>query len=142
MKKILLLAVFVFVFTSCSTDDNSYRNPYLLDVNVQLALDLSLPQYSPLQYVSQPVYIPNQGNRGIIIIKSGPNSYRAFDASDPNHVPNACSTLSIDGIQGVCGCEDGNTYDFLTGLPTTEGLEYPLMEYAVILNGNTLVVSH
>lgn len=142
MKRFFALLVLFLLISSCSSGDNNPRNPYLLEVNVQLTLDMNLPQYSPLQFPSNPVYIANQGNGGIIVMKTGVGAYRAFDASDPNHVPSSCSSLQIDGVEAVCGCEDANTYSLLTGLPTTDGLPYALLAYRVTQNGSMLFVSN
>lgn len=141
MKTICSLFLLTFLFIACSSDDNNMRNPNLLDINFQFQVDMSLPQYSSLQYPSNPVYVngPNYGNRGVIIINTGSGSYRAFEASDPNHTPNECSTLDINGIEGTCGCTDGNTYNLFTGQPLSEGLEYSLLEYRVVDNGNLIL---
>lgn len=145
MKKAILFVCVAFVLESCSNGDDNFRNPYLLDINFEFLVDMSLPAYSQLNFPSNPVYVngPNFGNKGVIIINTGSGSFRAFDASDPNHAPNGCSVLMIDGIEGMCSCEDGNTYNLFTGQPIGEGLEYPLLEYRVVNNGNgTLTVSN
>lgn len=144
MRKFFGLIGLVFLI-SCSSDDDRQRNPNLLDINFQFTLDLSLPQYSQLNFASNPVYVNglNYGNGGIIITNTGSGSFVAYDAADPNHPPSACSALSIDGIEGVCGCDDGNVYNLFTGLPVTKGLEYPLLVYRVVDNGDgTITVSN
>ncbi len=143
MKKYFLPFLLLLIVSACSKDDNRTRNPNLLDINFQFSLDMTLPQYSSLQFPSNPVFVngPNYGNKGIIIINTG-NSYRAFDASDPNHPPSTCSLLLINGIEGICGCGDGNTYNLFTGQPKGGSLKYPLLEYRVEQNGNILIVSN
>lgn len=144
MKNSLYTVCLLLLLASCSKNDNDrLRNPNLLDINFQFTVNMSLPKYSPLKFASNPVYVngPNYGNAGVIIINTGAGTYRAFDAADPNHPVEACSTLIIDGIRGTCGCNDGNSYNLFTGQPLSEGLKYRLLEYRVINNGNgTLTV--
>lgn len=135
MRKIFVLIVLT-LFISCSDDERpGQRNPNLLDINFQFTLNLSLPQYSQLQYPPNAVYVngPNYGNWGVIVINTG-SGYRAWDAADPNHPRSACSVLSIDGVEAICGCNDGNRYDLFTGSPVTKGLKYPLLAYPVVDN--------
>ncbi|HET8810472.1 MAG TPA: hypothetical protein VFM65_09445 [Flavobacteriaceae bacterium] len=144
MKKTILLVCVAFVLGSCSNGDDNFRNPYLLDINFQFLVDMSFPPYNQLNFLSSPIYIngPNYGNGGVIIMKTGVDSYRAFDASDPNHIPSDCSIMIIGDGKVNCECE-GNSYYLATGQPISEGLEYPLLEYRVVDNGNgTLTVSN
>lgn len=120
-------------------------NPYLANIDFEVTVDMTLPQYSQLQYPSNPVYVggANYGNRGIIVINAGSGSFRAFDASDPNHAPNECSTITIDGIEGNCSCNDGNTFNLFTGQSINGSLEYPMVKYKVVDNGNnTITISN
>lgn len=144
MRKIFVLIVLT-LFISCSDDERpGQRNPNLLPINFKFTLDLSLPQYSQLQFSSNAIYVngANYGNAGVIIVNIG-GTFLAFDAADPNHPPSACSALAIDGLEGVCACNDHNRYDLITGSPVTKGLEYPLLVYRVVDNGNgTITVSN
>ena len=64
-----------------------------------------------------------------------------FDAADPNHVPSACSVLTLSGINGICGCDDENEYSLFNGLPVNNSsLRCPLKAYRVEVNGNTLLI--
>lgn len=142
MKKLLIGILFLTAITACSSDDTLNNNPNLLDVNVNFQIDLSLPQYNSLNFPSSPIYIPNYGNAGVVIMKNGADSFVAFDAADPNHPrKNECVAMELDGIQIFCGCE-GNTYDLYTGGAVEgdeEDLRYPLFRYRVIKGGNGLL---
>lgn len=146
MKLRLLIAFFAFMALSCSSNNHSYNNPNLLDITFNFPVNLELPQFNPLKFPANPVYVNGYGNGGVIIVNTGSHNYVAFDAADPNHPPQDCSILKIDGIQGVCQCEDHNTYNLFTGTPVEEesggdDLEYSLKPYQVIDNGNgTLTV--
>jgi hypothetical protein len=104
---------------------------------------MNLPQYSQLQFTSNSVYIGNQGNAGVIVINVGNSSYRAWDASDPNHTPNSCSQLTITGANAKCGCADENEYSLFTGQSIGTNLQCGLKEYRVDNGGNnTLIISN
>lgn len=148
MRKFIAIHLFLLlVTTSCSSGDHHYENPNLLDVKVDFNVDLSLPQYNPLQFPMQPVYVKNAGNGGVIIIKTGADSYVAFDAHDPNN-PRDCGILEVDGLEGVSQCDDYNTYNLVTGSPVEskskgENLEFGLKPYQVItLGGGRLRVKN
>lgn len=131
----------LLTLVSCSNDTVNNNNcRFLLDVGVNISINMSLPQYSQLQFINNPVYIPNVGNGGIIANNTG-TGYVAFDAADPNHTLQSCSVLSIDGIEGVCGCPDKNTYYLKNGLPKENAeLRCPLKAYRVEQNSNTLLI--
>jgi len=142
MRATFLIFSFVLL-TTCS--DNSTTNPncrFLLDVGVNVSINLSLPQYSQLEFPGNSVYIPNAGNGGIIVTNAG-SGFFAWDASDPNHTPNTCSSLEISGLEGTCGCEDKNKYSLVNGQPLENpSLPCGLKNYRIEQSGNTLLVSN
>ena len=93
-------------------------------------------------FTSNSVYVANQGNAGVYVINTGNDNYRAWDASDPNHAPNSCSLLEIEGADVQCGCADENRYSLFTGQSLGEQLPCGLKEYRVTLSGNNLVVNN
>ena len=140
MKSLYSLILFILLVScgSNSVDDTNCR--FLLDIGVNFTIDLSLPQYSQLTFAGNSVYIPNEGNAGIIVASTGVDFY-AWDASDPNHAPNDCSALIPSGLNGTCGCGDGNTYNFVTGTPDgNDGLRCALRNYRVQQTGNSLLI--
>ena len=128
---------------TCSRDNNGNNCRFLLNLGVNVEVNMNLPQYSSqLPFPNNPVYIANHGNGGIVVNNVG-SSYRAFDAADPNHTLSGCSTISINGIIGTCGCEDANQYSLLDGQPMNNGsLRCGLKEYRVDVSGNTLIISN
>lgn len=142
------LSFLMLLFLSCSSNNHSYNNPNLLDTNVHFNIKLNLPQFNQLRYLNNPVYVPGYGNKGVIIVKAGPENYVAFDAADPNHPVEDCSALEIKGLEGVSQCDNHNTYNLITGSPIEkksgdEDLEFSMKPYQVIDNGNqTLTVSN
>ena len=140
MKSFIYLFLIIFI-TSCSSnsvDDKNCR--FLLNVGVNVSVNMSLPQYSQLQFISNSVYVPNAGNAGIIVTNTG-SGYLAWDASDPNHTPSSCSTLTVSGLNATCGCGDENTYSLVTGQALGDGnLQCSLKNYRVEKNGNVLLI--
>ena len=142
-KTLKFCVVMLFVCMGCAKDNTTNENcNFLLNLNVSASLNLNLSQYNQLTFPNNPVYVPNEGNGGIIVNNTG-TGYVAFDAADPNHVFSNCSVLSIVGLEGVCGCEDANKYSLFTGQPLENSeLRCGLKAYFVEINGNTLFVSN
>ena len=142
LKKLKIIIVVVFIFMGCSKSNNYDAScNFLADINIVTSLNLNLSQYNQLTFPSNPVYVPNIGNGGVIVNNTGVG-YVAFDAADPNHVFSECSILSINGIEAVCGCEN-NKYNLVTGQPMENPeLRCSLKPYFVESNGNTLYISN
>jgi nitrite reductase/ring-hydroxylating ferredoxin subunit len=145
MKKYFFLLIAFPMLFGCSTNSPNNNNPYLPNYAVNLEINLNLPQYSDLKFVSNAVYIPNQGSiRGIIVFNSG-SGYNAFDAACPNQALSDCSTMTfkkiddqrIDRTNVVCPCDNAE-YSLFSG--QSAGKQYPLKQYRVQVNGNVLRV--
>ncbi len=141
MKSIFCLIISFIILSSCSKNSVDNKNcKFLLDLGVNVNINLSLPQYSQLPFAGNSVYIANAGNAGIIVASTGADFF-AWDASDPNHSPNACSALIPTGLEGTCGCEDKNKYSLITGQPLeSNSLPCSLKNYRVEKNGNNLLI--
>ena len=87
------------------------------------------PQYSNLQFPSNAVYINNgsAGVRGIFVFNTG-SGYVAFDAACPNQALSSCSTMTLSGINAICGC-DSASYSLFTG--QAAGMQYSMKQYRV-----------
>ncbi len=134
MKKIWFLPLFIVLLVSCSNSRERSKNPNIPNYSVNLTVDTNLPLYSNLKFTSSPVYIPNYGAKGIIIMRTGEGTYNAFDAACPNQALASCKPMTIDGIMAVCSC-DKSKYNLFTGLGD---LEYPMKQYRVDAAGNVL----
>lgn len=136
MKKILLLLLTLIAFTNCSKDDNiKNKNPYLPNYPVNITINLDLPSYVDLQYVSNYKYInmAGAGIKGVFVFNNG-NGYYAFDAACPNQYPADCERMTITGVKAICSC-DNTEYSLFTGLGNAQ---YPLKQYRTELNGPIL----
>ncbi len=139
--KYYLSLLFTITLLSCSNTSVDENCRFLLDVNVNASINLNLPEYSPLQFAGNSVYIPNYGNKGIIVASTGVSFY-AWDAADPNHAPSDCSVLENNGLEATCGCDDGYSYSLVTGQVLNEtNLPCRLKFYGITKSGNTLYIS-
>ena len=139
MKNFLLIGIVSALILSCSKSDNTdITCNYLLNVDVNYPINLNLN--SQLGFISNPVYFRDVGNKGIIVMNTG-TGYVAYDASDPNHTPNACSTITIEGVEGICGCNDQNKYSLFTGQPLgNPELRCGLKSYRWEQSGSDLII--
>ncbi|TRX38971.1 Rieske (2Fe-2S) protein [Flavobacterium restrictum] len=134
IKKMLSLLCLTLLL-GCSPNSLNNKNPYLPNYTFTVDLNMSLPTYSNLKYPSNAIYYGGAGVSGIIVFNTG-SGYNAFDAACPNQAVSSCSTMTINGINAICGC-DKTTYSLFTGLG---GLQYPLKQYRVEVNGTVLRV--
>lgn len=135
MKKYFLLLIAFAMLFGCSTNSPNNNNPNLPNYPVNVNINLSLPEYSNLKFVSNAVYIPNQGVRGIIVFNNSGSTYNAFDAACPNQALSSCSTMTIKGINALCACDNAE-YSLFSG--QSAGKQYPLKQYRVEVTGNLL----
>ena len=143
MKRIFALLI-VFLVLSCDSD-RPIRNPYLQEIGFRFDINLNLPTNSKLTNPANPVYISTLGVgiRGVFVINLGFDQFRVFEASCPNHPPNSCSTMQIDGQKAICPCEDYE-YSLVTGQqfsPPDDGNRYyNMLEYNARFNGSDVVI--
>ncbi len=145
MGRIWGLILMLFLL-SCDNNRDT-RNPFLQEVGFRFDLNLSLPLYSPLTNTGSSVYIDASGvgTRGVFVINAGFDQFRAFEASCPNHAPNDCSTMLLNGQTATCPCEDYE-YSVFTGQqfnrPDDGNRYYDMLEYRATLSGNVVSVSN
>lgn len=135
MKRISLLLFLVGILFSCSQSEKSNNNPNIPNYTVNFSIDMNLPVYSNLKFVSNGVIVSNYGAKGVIIFNTG-SGYNAFDAACPNQIINSCTAMTISGVNALCSC-DKEEYSLFTGLGKKE---YPLKQYRVSVNGTLINV--
>lgn len=145
MNRIFILIVFV-VLCACDSERTN-RNPFLQEIGFRFEVNLNLPLYSPLTNTGTVVLIPQDGigTRGVFVINTGFNQFRAFEASCPNHEPNTCSTMSFIGQVATCSCEEFE-YSLFTGQqlnrPDDGNRYYDMLEYRANFSGNSVSISN
>ena len=145
LKKKFWSAFFIgFLFLSCSSSDLE-RNPYLAEYSFQFPINLNLPEYDNLRFAGGSILIPQLGHKGILVFNLNGNTFFAWEASCPNHLPSSCSQTEIVGVLAECSCEEYQ-YSLATGqlLNPPEDAEtlYPLLFYRAEVRGNSVVVSN
>lgn len=132
--------IILILLNSCTKNINDSNCNNLLNLDVFYEVNLNLPQYSQLNFISNSVYIPNVGNGGIIVTNSG-SSFLAWDAADPNHVNVPCAVLTISGLEATSSCAQQNTYSLITGQSLGVALPCTLKPYRVEQSGNILLLT-
>ena len=146
MNRILSIILLAFLVMSCNKndDDGNTNNQNIPNITFDSGnlVNTNLPPYDVLQFPNN-YYIlnDNYGVNGVVIFYAGGTNYSAFELSDPNHPLRTCSTLSVEGVVATCNCDDGNSYEILSGnlQPGTTG-NYTLKRYFVEVNGNIIRV--
>lgn len=144
MKYLVLLLTISLL--SCE-NNTSNRNPFLQEVSFNFDLNLNLPLYNNLNTIGNPVFVGNTGvgTRGAFVMRTSFETFFAFEASCPNHVPNECSTMTIQGQNVICSCEDFE-YSLFTGehlnRPEDGSRTFDLLFYRTTLTGNTVIISN
>ncbi len=144
MKRLFTILLLLILFSCDSNRTN--RNPFLQELNISFSINTNLPSYNALTNIGSAVYVDSpQATRGVFVIRANFNTYRAFEASCPNHEPNGCSTMILDGSVVTCSCED---YEYLlfTGQllnrPDDGNRYYDMLEYRATGNGNIITISN
>ena len=130
----------LILISGCAKNNIDNRCNYLLNLDIYYEINLNLPQYSELNFISNSVYVPNVGNGGIIVVNSG-SGYLAWDAADPNRTNLPCSVLTISGLEAISNCAEQNTYSLITGQSIGVALTCSLKPYRVESSGNILIIS-
>ncbi|GEQ84603.1 hypothetical protein ULMS_01110 [Patiriisocius marinistellae] len=143
MKKILLTIMAIATLFACKSDDEiNQNNPNYPNAFVQLSLNLNLPEYNNLRFPGGSFITTTQGTKGVVVYNVNNDLYTAFELTDPNHPPSTCSRMTLNGIITSCSCGDGNTYDVVTGSHQTDENLFPMTQYRIVKNGNTLRITN
>ncbi len=146
MKRFLMVCVAVVCLLSCSSDDGGVNNnPFIPNALVQFQINLNLPQFDNLRFAGGSTYISNGGGvRGFFVFNLSGDQFFAWEASCPNHVPNNCSTMDIQGVLAKCSCEDYE-YSLANGqlLNPVEGMDsYPMVNYRATASNDVVTISN
>ena len=148
MKPFFLSLILLLTVLSCKKDDSgttNNNNPFLTPPIVNISLNLNLHEYNPLRFPGNSILINNRGIKGKVVYNLNNNLYTAFDLSDPNHIPNACSRMGVEGIVATCPCENENgtnSYDIVTGQHQNDQNAYPMQQYRAERTGDVVTVSN
>jgi len=138
MKKILCFVLLLPLLFACSGDDYRYTTRYLPNYNFSIDIDMSLPLYTDLLYTgnAKKITVAGIGINGVIVMNTG-SGYSAWEASCPNQELSNCSSLTINGVNAVCPCDEVE-YSLFTGQATTP-VEFPLKPYRVVVVSQNII---
>jgi hypothetical protein len=145
MNKLVLFLLVGFFVLGCNKkndDPVNDNNPFLTPPIVNLNLNLNLPQYNPLRFPGNSIVLSQQGIKGIVVYNVNNNLYTAFDLTDPNHIPNNCSKMTLEGIVATCTCGDDNSYDIVTGQSQSDQEDYPMLQYRINRSGDNITITN
>lgn len=145
MKKYFFLMLAFPILFGCTSDKASNNNQYIPNYSFSVSIDMNLPAYSDLKYVSNAVYYSTGGVRGFFVFNTG-SGYNAFEAACPNQALSDCSTmafkkldpadpLKIDKTTVVCACDNAE-YSLFNG--QSPGKQFSMKQYRVEVNGTVL----
>ena len=145
MKRIILkfFPILLLVALSCTKAQGPNPVPY---VYVNLQFNTDEPLYTNLNTPGIPVYIKNQGNKGIVVIQDFNGNFWAFDRTCPYQINSSCGivTQSLSGFNFVCGTYYGKTLDAccnsewnLDGSIYQGPTTYPLKAYHINVVGTS-----
>lgn len=113
----LLITFFVF-FTSCRDEDQVVNCFPTSAINT--TFNLNLPQFQNLNNVGgfvQTSGAAGEGTRGLIIVRTKTNEFKAYDRNAPHICPDENTTLEVkDDFIIICP-KDGANWNLLTGEP-------------------------
>jgi hypothetical protein len=96
-----------------------------------------------LKFPGNSVFINSRGLKGIVVYNVNNSLYTAFDLTDPNHIPNFCSRMDVEGIVATCPCDtDNNSYDIVTGQHQNNENAFPMQQYRAQRNGDVISISN
>ncbi|MBW2937023.1 hypothetical protein KXJ69_02835 [Aureisphaera sp. CAU 1614] len=138
----LLIGIFILGCNKKNDDPVNDNNPFLTPPIVNINLNLNLPQYNPLRFPGNSIILTQQGIKGIVVYNVNNDLYTAFDLTDPNHIPSACSKMTLEGIVASCTCGDDNSYDIVTGQSQSDQEDYPMLQYRINRSGDNITVTN
>jgi hypothetical protein len=135
MWAIIGLSGLLFLSAACQKNSSDVPN-----VAVDEYINLNLPEYLNLNAVNNWVYYDYAGNKGIIIIRSGPNEFTALERTctfDPNAANSIVEGIQFDifGIDSVCGSK----FSLIDGNVSTGPANRPLIRYRTQLLPNNIL---
>ena len=135
MKKHILLLFGLLIIMSCSKDTVRNKNPYIPNYSFSFVINLSLPSYAALTSNLNPIKVNDGTGINFIIMRVSENNYTVWNANCPNQYPSDCSSMSINGLNAKCSC-DNIEYSLFTGVGTGQ---YTMIPYAVENLGNNSI---
>ena len=144
MRRILpevsrFLAVCFFAL-ACSPDHSDDPIPYVPFAD--FVMNLSAPEYQPLQVNGGHKEIGSIGVRGVIVYRVDASTYKAFERNCSFRPNEACATVNVHSsnlymIDPCCN----SSFSFPDGMPSGGPATRPLRQYSATLVGAQLTIT-
>lgn len=138
MKRILcwvILSEIMFLSASCKKNNDQVPN-----VAVDEYINLNLPEYIQLNAINNWVYYNYAGNKGIIIIRTSPSEFNAYERTctyDPS-----IASAYVKGIPNDVFCVDStcmSKFSLIDGSVINGPATVPLLKYRTQLLSNNFL---
>ncbi|MCS6980814.1 MAG: Rieske 2Fe-2S domain-containing protein [Flavobacteriales bacterium] len=128
----MLAGIFLGVAMGCK----SHPRPIIPSVPVNLVINLGNPLYSALNVPGGYMLFPDEGSRGIIVVRVTTDDVAAFDLHCPHDVHNPCGKAAPEssGLRLVCAC-CGSEWNVLNGQVLKGPSLWPLHNYKTSFDG-------
>jgi len=133
MSKLRLIFLIILIQTGFFQCSNDYPIP---EVYVNFIIQLTAPTYQPLTVPGNSVYIPNEGNRGLIVTRINNQEFAAYDRTCTYDPQDPEGIVEINEISGICKKCSSKFSLLLNGLVETGPAGLPLKTYVVEFNPN------
>jgi Rieske Fe-S protein len=132
---VILFALIMIGATGCNTNDSNIPN-----VAVDFRIPISNPSYISLNAVGGYVYLLG-GSKGIIVVRSSIDQFRAFDRHCPYNPIEGCKvTVNDTDIEAECDVCCNSKFLALDGSVIQGPSPLPLKEYQTNFDGNILYI--
>jgi hypothetical protein len=139
LRLFILIILITISFFKCK------QNSPVPEVYVNFPLDLHNPVYGiPLSFVPGCVVLPNEGNKGIIIIRTGQDEFAAYDATCTYDMDNKWGRV-VPEVSGIFAKDTvcGSKFNILSGgyADKSGPATIPLKMYMAEYNPNTQIIT-
>ena len=147
-RKISTKLLLIFLIISSYNLINSCANreettPCFPNSNINVSINTNLPSYQNLWVVGGWLYLNEQmaGTRGLIIVRTGNNTFKIYDRNAPHICPDQNSTLQVkDNIKIICPKDDAE-WILLTGEPTKVSPKPPKTYHNYYFDANSGILT-
>lgn len=136
--KLLPVVFFLFTAVKCSKNQTDYGIPL---VYVERQINVNNPAFFNLSVVGGWEYVAG-GSRGILVYRSGPSQFNAYDRHSTYEIDNNCRVeVDSTNISAVDPCS-GSRWSIIDGSVLEGPAAMPLKPYATRFDGTFLYISN
>ncbi len=140
--RVFIFISFLLILSQLIACKRSNSNSNIPLVEVNFYIQINDPAYINLNTVGGWEYLSG-GSRGIIVYRSAPNEFKAYDRHCTFQPSQSCALVSVD-VNNITATDDccGSTFILTDGSVTNPPAAYPLKAYNTYFDGSTLYISN